>query len=52
MRVVVTYITPAVYISELVQMCFDGGQVLFFHVAEKTLDGQRGHLQGGCGIHG
>lgn len=48
----ITYITPAVHISELVQMCFDGSQVLLLHVAEQALDGQRGHLQGGGGIHG
>lgn len=47
-----TYITPAVHISKLVQMCFDGSQVLLLYVAEQTLDGQRGHLQGGGGIHG
>lgn len=35
-----TYITPAVHISEHVQMCFDGRQVLLLHVAEQTLHRQ------------
>lgn len=47
-----TYITSAVHFSELVQMRFDGSQVLLLHVAEQTLDSQGGHLQGGGGIHG
>lgn len=47
-----TYITPAVHVSELVQVGLEGGHVVLLHVAEQTLDGQRGHLQGGGGVHG
>lgn len=47
-----TYVAPAVHISELVQMCFDGSQVVLLHEAEQTLDGQRRHLEGGGGVHG
>lgn len=47
-----THITAAVHIPELVQMRFDGLQVLLLHVAEQALDSQGGHLQGGGGIHG
>lgn len=47
-----TYIAPAVHVSELVQMCFDGGQVVLLHKGEQTLDGQRRHLERGGGVHG
>lgn len=32
-------------------MGFYSSQVLFFHIAEEILDGQSGHLDGGCGVH-
>lgn len=47
-----THVAAAVHIPELVQMRFDGLQVLLLHVAEQALDSQGGHLQGGGGIHG
>lgn len=47
-----THITPAVHISELVQMRFDSSQVVLLHEGEQTLDGQRRHLEGGGGVHG
>lgn len=46
-----TYIAPAVHISELVQMCFDSGQVVLLYEGKQTLDGQRRHLEGGGGVH-
>lgn len=46
-----TYITSTIHLFELVEMGFNSSQVLFFHVAEEILDGQSGHLDGGCGVH-
>lgn len=47
-----TYIAPAVHVPELVQMRFDGSQVVLLHEGEQALDGQRCHLEGGGGVHG
>ncbi len=46
-----TYIASTIHLFELVKMGFDGSQILFFHIAEEVLDGQSGHLDGGCGVH-
>jgi len=47
-----THFTSGVHLSVLVQMSFDGREVLLLHVAEQTLNGQGTHLQRVAHIHG
>lgn len=46
-----TYVAASVHLLEAVQVGFESSQVLLLHVAKQVLDGQRGHLDGGGGVH-
>lgn len=46
-----TYVAASVHLLEAVQVGLESSQVLLLHVAKQVLDGQRGHLDGGGGVH-